>query len=164
MLHSSHQWMLVYKGHQQKTCLKKEYHIRNNATKTSVIKYITAEQKKATCEKGKRAATARVIKQKKVWRPLSSGVRGSKSPSEGPSTSVYNTNLMTSVMRPGPRYELGIASAAFCRQSTPRAETSAVADTSTLLAMGGRLKMSLFQHVEHVGKTVYLLEREAASF
>ena len=30
--------------------------------------------------------------------------------SQGPSTSVYNTNLMTSVMRPDPRYELALAS------------------------------------------------------
>ena len=29
-----------------------------------------------------------------------------QSPSQGPSTSVYNANLMTSVMRPDPRYEL----------------------------------------------------------
>jgi len=44
--------MLVYKGHQQKTCLKKEYHIINNATKTPLIKYITAEQRPRT-KKGK---------------------------------------------------------------------------------------------------------------
>jgi len=30
--------------------------------------------------------------------------------SQGPSTSVYNANLMTSVMRPDPRYELALAS------------------------------------------------------
>jgi len=30
---------------EQITCLKKEYHIINNATKTSLIKYITAEQR-----------------------------------------------------------------------------------------------------------------------
>jgi len=30
--------------------------------------------------------------------------------SQGPSTSVYNANLMTSVMRPDPRYELAWAS------------------------------------------------------
>ena len=30
--------------------------------------------------------------------------------SQGPSTSVYNTNLMTSVMRSDPRYELALAS------------------------------------------------------
>jgi len=44
--------MLVYKGHQQKTCLKKEYHIINNATKTPLIKYLTAEQRPLT-KKGK---------------------------------------------------------------------------------------------------------------
>ena len=30
--------------------------------------------------------------------------------SQGPSTSVYNANMMTSVMRPDPRYELALAS------------------------------------------------------
>jgi len=33
-----------------------------------------------------------------------------QSPPQGPSTSVYNANLMTSVMRPDPRYELAWAS------------------------------------------------------
>ena len=42
--------------------------------------------------------------------------------SQGPSTSVYNTNLMTSVMRPDPRYELALQWHRKCRilrQSTP---------------------------------------------
>jgi len=50
---NGHQRMLVYKGHQQKTCLKKEYHIRNNATKTSLIKYITTEQRPRVKKNGK---------------------------------------------------------------------------------------------------------------
>jgi len=40
-----HHWMLVYNGRQQKTCLKKEYHIIDNATKTSLVKHIKTEQR-----------------------------------------------------------------------------------------------------------------------
>ena len=54
---NGHQWMLVYKGHRQKTCLKKEYHIINNATKKSTNK-IHNGRAKATYEKGKRSCTA----------------------------------------------------------------------------------------------------------
>ena len=41
--------------------------------------------------------------------------------SQGPSTSVYNANPMTSVMRPDPRYELAwVSQCRILRQSTPR--------------------------------------------
>ena len=52
-----------------------------------------------------------------------------QSPSQGPSTSVYNTNLMTSVMRPDPRYELALASQVPHTQ-TEHPDTSAVAVTN----------------------------------
>jgi len=48
--------------------------------------------------------------------------------SQGPSTSVYNANLMTSVMRPDPRYELALASQVPHIQ-TEHPDTSAVAVT-----------------------------------
>ena len=50
--------------------------------------------------------------------------------SQGPSTSVYNANLMTSVMRPDPdpRYELALASQVPHTQ-TEHPDTSAVAVT-----------------------------------
>jgi len=48
--------------------------------------------------------------------------------SQGPSTSVYNANLMTSVMRPDPRYELALASQVPHTQ-TEHPDTSAVAAT-----------------------------------
>ena len=48
--------------------------------------------------------------------------------SQRPSTSVYNANLMTSVMRPDPRYELALASQVPHSQ-TKHLETSAVAVT-----------------------------------
>jgi len=51
-----------------------------------------------------------------------------QSPSQGPSTSVYNTNLITSVMRPDPRYELALASQVPHIQ-TEHPDTSAVAVT-----------------------------------
>ena len=51
--------------------------------------------------------------------------------SQGPSTSVYNANLMTSVMRPDPRYELALASQVPHTQ-TEHPDTSAVAVTFTV--------------------------------
>jgi len=48
--------------------------------------------------------------------------------SQGPSTSVYNANLMTSVMRPDPRYEIALASQVPHTQ-TEHPDTSAVAVT-----------------------------------
>ena len=52
-----------------------------------------------------------------------------QSPSQGPSTSVYNTNLITSVMRPDPRYELALASQVPHTQ-TEHPDTSAEAVTN----------------------------------
>jgi len=46
--------------------------------------------------------------------------------SQGPSTSVYNANLMTSIMRPDPRYELALGSQVPHIQ-TEHPDTSAVA-------------------------------------
>ena len=40
--------------------------------------------------------------------------------SQGPNTSVYNANLMTSVMRPDPRYELALVSQVPHIQRAPR--------------------------------------------
>ena len=51
--------------------------------------------------------------------------------SQGPSTSVYNASLMTSVMRPDPRYELALASQVPHIQ-TEHPDTSAVAVTSSV--------------------------------
>jgi len=48
--------------------------------------------------------------------------------SQGPSTSVYNAKLMTSVMRPDPRYELAWASQ-LPHSQTEHPDTSAVAVT-----------------------------------
>ena len=48
--------------------------------------------------------------------------------SQGPSTSVYNANLVTSVMRPDPRYELALASQVPHTQ-TEHPDTSVVAVT-----------------------------------
>jgi len=54
--------------------------------------------------------------------------------SQGPSTSVYNANLMTSVMRPDPRYELALASQVPHTQ-TEHNDTSAVAVTTHLFKL-----------------------------
>ena len=51
--------------------------------------------------------------------------------SQGPSTSVYNASLMTSVMRPDPRYELALASQVPHITQTEHPDTSAVAVTYT---------------------------------
>jgi len=48
--------------------------------------------------------------------------------SQGPSTSAYNATLMTSVMRPDPKYELALASQVPHTQ-TEHPDTSAVAVT-----------------------------------
>ena len=58
--------------------------------------------------------------------------------SQGPSTSVYNANLMTSAMRPDPRYELALASQVPHTQ-TEHPDTSAVAVTSTRALQTDRL-------------------------
>ena len=52
--------------------------------------------------------------------------------SQGPSTSAYNATLMTSVMRPDPRYELALASQVPHTQ-TEHPDTSAVAATAVTL-------------------------------
>ena len=52
--------------------------------------------------------------------------------SQGPRTYVYNTNLMTSVMRPDPRYELALASQVPHTQ-TEHPDTSAAAVTFLLM-------------------------------
>jgi len=54
--------MIVYKGHQQKTCLKKECHKQCYKNFTNKIRN---SRPKATFEKGNRAGTATAIKQKR---------------------------------------------------------------------------------------------------
>ena len=54
--------------------------------------------------------------------------------SQGPSTSVYNANTMTSVMRPDPRYELALASQVPHTQ-TEHPDTSAVAVTQLVRSL-----------------------------
>jgi len=61
--------------------------------------------------------------------------------SQGPSNSVYNANLMSSVMRPDPRYELALASQVPHTQ-TEHPDTSAVA--VTLLKIAIFTTLSLF--------------------
>ena len=65
--------------------------------------------------------------------------------SQGPSTSVYNTNLMTSVMRPDPRYELALASQVpHIQTEHPDTDASAVAVTAIVRGNGilGRQRMT----------------------
>jgi len=52
---------------------------------------------------------------------------------------VYNTNLMTSVMRPDPRYELALAS------QVPHTQTEHP-DTSAVAVTGARLRRHLLLH------------------
>ena len=58
--------------------------------------------------------------------------------SQGPSTSVYNTNLMTSVMRPDPRYELALASQVPHTQ-TEHPDTSSVEAVTLSPERGARM-------------------------
>jgi len=60
--------------------------------------------------------------------PVDRSLPPAQSLSQGPSTSVYNANLMTSVLRPDPRYELALASQVPHTQ-TEHPDTSAVAVT-----------------------------------
>jgi len=61
--------------------------------------------------------------------PVDRSLPPGKSPSKGPSTSVYNANLMTSVMRPDTKYELAWASQ-LPHSQTEHPEMSAAAVTS----------------------------------